>query len=167
MINYKDNKSLFFLFFVILIYLVILIINTNKFVAAINQFFNIFKNVFYVLIIIFILMIITEYFINPKIIVKYIGKNAGIKGWIISIIGGIISTGPIYMWYPLLKDLKKKGARNAYIAAFLYNRSVKIPIIPIMIFYFTLKYVIVLLFIMIFISIVQGIILEKVLEVKI
>ena len=40
------------------------------------------------------------------------------------IAAGIISTGPIYAWYPLLKDFKEKRAGGSVIAI-LYNRAVK------------------------------------------
>lgn len=106
-------------------------------------------------------MVLIDYFIKPRILVKYTGKNAGLKGWVISIISGIISTGPIYIWYPMLKQLKKKGMKNSYIAAFLYNRAIKLPLLPLFIFYFGLTYTIVLTTIMIIVSIFQGIIVEK------
>ena len=106
-------------------------------------------------------MVLINYFVKPKKLVQYLGKNAGLKGWIISIISGIISTGPIYMWYPLLNELQKKGIRNAYIVAFLYNRAIKPALLPLLILYFGLTYTIVLTIVMIIISILQGIIVEK------
>jgi uncharacterized membrane protein YraQ (UPF0718 family) len=162
MISFKDNKSLFFLGFVILMYVFLFFINKQKTYLAVTKSFNIFNEIYYVFILIFILIAFTNYIIKPKIISKYLGKKAGIKGWLISIITGILSTGPIYMWYPLLKNLKQRGARDAYIATFLYNRSIKLPILPIIIFYFSLKFVIVLLTVMIFVSVIQGIIVEKI-----
>jgi hypothetical protein len=44
--------------------------------------------------------------------------------------------GPIYAWYPLLKELREKGAANSLIAIFLGNRAVKPFLLPIMISYF-------------------------------
>ena len=57
---------------------------------------------------------------------------------------GIIAAGPIYAWYPLLADLKKKGAGYALIAIFLYNRAFKPFLLPVMIGYFGWKYAVVL-----------------------
>ncbi len=169
MINFKDNKALFFLFFIISIYVFLFFINKNSFVLAIKKVLYIFSEIYYVFIIIFLLMVSIDYFLKTEKIKKYLGNKSGIKGWLISIVGGIISSGPIYMWYPLLKDLKKQGVRNAYIFAFLYNRSIKIPLLPIIFVYFGVKYTIVLMIVMIFMSIIQGIILERILinEVKI
>jgi hypothetical protein len=86
---------------------------------------------------------------------------------LIAISGGILSTGPIYMWYPLLNDLQKQGMRPSLIAVFLYNRAVKIPLMPLIIIYFGWIYMIVLLVVMIVVSIAQGWITEKLMEIKI
>jgi len=76
----------------------------------------------------------------------------------------VLSTGPIYMWYPLLADLKNKGLSYGLIACFLYNRGIKITLLPIAIFYFGWKYVLVLSLAMIFVSIIQGILLNKLIK---
>ena len=99
-------------------------------------------------------------------LVKWLGKESGIKGWLIAIIGGILSSGPIYMWYPLLSQIKKQGGRDGLIATFLYNRAVKIPLMPLLIYYFGWIYAIVLTFVMIIFSVFQGLIVEKIVEVK-
>jgi len=97
---------------------------------------------------------------------KYISKEAGKKRWFIAAITGIISTGPIYAWYPMLSEIQNKGKNNGFIATFLYNRAVKPALIPLMIFYFSLTFVIVLTIVMVFLSIIQGMIIEKITEVK-
>jgi len=73
---------------------------------------------------------------------------------------GILSHGPIYVWYPLLKDLKEHGMRTGLVTVFLYNRAIKIPLLPIMIFYFGISFVIILSIYMIIASIFQGKIIE-------
>ena len=70
------------------------------------------------------------------------------------------------MWYPLLAELKEKGIGYGYLATFLYNRAIKIPLLPIAIFYFGLKYVVILTIVMIFISIIQGIIINRILPLE-
>jgi uncharacterized membrane protein YraQ (UPF0718 family) len=73
---------------------------------------------------------------------------------------GILSHGPIYVWYPLLRELREHGMRTSLVAAFLYNRAIKIPLLPLMIYYFGVIYVVVLLIFMIIASIVEGKIIE-------
>lgn len=147
------------------IYVVATIFNTTKVISALNQFVTIILKIIPVFLLVFLLMALTHYFVKPKTLVIYMGKNSGIKGWIIAIITGIISTGPIYMWYPLLNDLQKQGVRDGLISAFLYSRAIKIPLLPLLIIYFGLIYSIVLITVIIFISVFQGIITEKIMEV--
>ena len=160
------SASWYFLSIIILIYIVIFLTNYNFFSSCLNFFFNILIKIIPIFILVFILMAITNYFITPAFISKHVGKNHGIRAWIFVIITGIISTGPIYMWYPLLADLKEKGLTYGLIACFLYNRAIKIPLLPLAILYFGWKYVIVLLIVMLFISIIQGIIINKLIENK-
>ena len=75
-----------------------------------------------------------------------------------------MSSGPIYMWYPLLSDLKKKGLNSGFIACFLYNRSIKIAILPMAILYFGWKYVLVLSVVMILMSVAQALLINKLID---
>ena len=162
-----DNfNSLAFLGIVLLLYLSIIIFDYSNFDKAVVFVVDIFEKIIPILFLVFILMATANYFINPRRIAKYLGKESGIKGWIIAIFGGIISTGPIYLWYPLLNDLQKKGVRNGLIATFLYNRAIKIPLMPLMILYFGLKYLFVLTMVMIIFSVFQGIVVEKIMGDK-
>ena len=119
-----------------------------------------------VLLLVYFIMLLTNYFVDNKKLKKYMGEDAGFKGWVISIVSGIISVGPVYMWYPLMKDLQTKGVKNKYLVIFLYNRGIKLQWLPMLILYFGLKYSLTLLFIMALISIPQGIITEKLIELK-
>jgi len=153
-------KAWLFLIIVVVVYILLFFIRQDLFFSSVNYFFNIFLKIIPVFVLIFVLMAISNYFVTPNFIKKYLGKK-GAKKWFFVITGGILSSGPIYMWYPFLADLKNKGLSYGLIACFLYNRAIKIPLWSIAIFYFGVKYVIVLTFVMIFMSIVQGILLNK------
>jgi len=62
----------------------------------------------------------------------------------------------IYAWYPLLKDLKEKGAGESSIAIFLYNRAVKPFLLPVMVTYFGWLYVVTLITLTVLASVVVG-----------
>lgn len=91
---------------------------------------------------------------------KLAGRESGLTGWLIAISGGILSHGPIYAWYPLLQEMQKKGMRTALIAAFLYARSIKLPYLPLMAFYFGMPYMLALTFVIALFSILNGYIVE-------
>ena len=78
------------------------------------------------------------------------------EGTALAAVAGIISTGPIYAWYPLLKDLREKGAGESSIAIFLYNRAVNHFLLPVMIGYFGWLYVAILIILTILASVVVG-----------
>jgi len=156
----KSKTKYYFLGIVIFAYLITWIISPNNFTKSLIKFYDILLQILPTLLLVFFIMFLTTYFVKPQWIKKHMGKS-GIKGYPIAIISGIISSGPIYMWYPLLNDLQQHGVKNGLIATFLYNRAVKIPLLPMLIYYFGATYTIILTLTMIFVSILQGIIINK------
>lgn len=160
----KSYAGWYFLGAVMLIYAAVAIFSTKAFMSSLTSFAGIIKNVLPVLALVFALLVVINYAVKPKTLVKHLGKDAGAKGWIWSLIGGIISTGPIYLWYPLLNEMQKQGVRNGYVATFLYNRAIKPALLPLFIFYFGIAYTAVLTVIMLIVSVLQGYIVEKIVE---
>ncbi|MBW2991272.1 hypothetical protein KY348_06235 [Candidatus Woesearchaeota archaeon] len=150
----------------LIIYVILAFAKPDALMPSLKFFLNIIIKIIPIFILIFILMIVINRFVSTKKIMKYFGKKAGVKAWLAAVITGIISAGPIYLWYPLLYDLQKKGVRNGLIATFLYNRAVKLPLLPLMILYFGITYVIVLSLVMMIASVFQGLIVEKIMEVN-
>ncbi len=108
------------------------------------------------LLIVFIIMFVNFWFIKPDFIKKYLGEQAGLKATVFVILSGIISVGSVYVWYPLLEDLKKSGMSNKLIAIFIYNRSIKLHLLPVMVLYFGLTFTMVLSLVTILFSLVIG-----------
>jgi uncharacterized membrane protein YraQ (UPF0718 family) len=138
------------------VYGILFIVIPDNALLAFKSSANIFLNMLIPLGMIFVLMLLINLFVKPARVVKFLGKGSGIKGIILSAAAGIISTGPIYVWYPLLKDLREKGARDSSIAIFLYNRAVKPFLLPVMIAYFGWLYVVVLTLLTVLGSIAVG-----------
>lgn len=157
----KKIGSIILFIITMLIYIVIYYVNKQLFFHSLRYFGHIFLKLFYILLIVFFFIFITNLFLKPKTIIKYLGRGSGIRGWIISIVAGIISMGSIYLWYPILSDLREKGMSEGLIAVFLYNRAVKIPILPVMIYYFGWAFVTLLTFFMVLFSILLGIIMDR------
>lgn len=161
----KINESWAFLLIVIMMYMIVAIVDPAIAERALCEFISIFTKVIPTFILVFVLMFLSYLLLDAKKVSVFLGEKAGIKGWAISFVGGIISTGPIYMWYPLLADLKEKGMKDGFIATFLYNRAVKIPMIPFSILYFGLPFTVVLTMYMALFSIINGILVEKILNI--
>ena len=151
-----------FLFGVILIYLIILIFNFSFAKEAFLNFLLMSTKVIPLLGIVFVIMVFTNLYFTRERVDKYLGEKSGIKGWIYAIISGVIVSGPPYILYPLLGDLKKGGMKKSLLATFLFNRNVKISFIPVMIYYFGLNFTIVLSVYIILFSVLNGVIVGKI-----
>jgi uncharacterized membrane protein YraQ (UPF0718 family) len=141
---------------ILVVYAILFVISPDKAEHATRSSINVFLNMLIPLALVFFIMLLVNLFIKPAAVAKFLGKGSGIKGIVLSAAAGIISTGPIYAWYPLLKDLKDKGAGESSIAIFLYNRAVKPFLLPLMIGYFGWLYVVILTILMVLASIAVG-----------
>ncbi len=161
----KIRGEWIFLIVVMFIHLFVLIANPALFSRSMEFFLRIFMQILPVFVLVFVLMTLSHILVNRQVIAGYFRKP-GVKKWFFVIIAGIVSTGPIYVWYPLLAELRDKGVEYGYLAAFLYNRAIKIPLLPVAIFYFGLKYIIVLTLLMIVFSVMQGVLINRLVPVK-
>jgi uncharacterized membrane protein YraQ (UPF0718 family) len=93
------------------------------------------------LALVFVVMFALNLFVRPSRIAGLFGKGIGMKGMVLSMGAGIISMGPIFAWYPLMKKLREEGAGEGPVAVFLYNRAVKPFLLPVMIASFGWTYV--------------------------
>ena len=89
-----------------------------------------------VLLLVFMLIFLSNLLVKPNWVQANLGRDSGVRGWVLAVFGGILSVGPVYTWFVVLRDLKTKGMRSALIAVFLYNRGIKLPLLPFMIHYF-------------------------------
>jgi len=160
------NKGCIFLFIVICLYVLTLLIKTDIAVNALAFSIKLLYQIFPVLLLIFVLIFVSNFLVKPDWVRVNVGKGSGVRGWLVALVGGILSVGPIYAWYALLRDLQAKGMRTALIAVFLYNRGIKLPLLPLMIHYFGGIYTLILAVYMTLFSVIGGILLEKILERK-
>jgi uncharacterized membrane protein YraQ (UPF0718 family) len=90
--------------------------------------------------VVFALLFLGELFLEPELVERHLGPDAGMRGWGLAIAGGVLSMGPMVAWLPLLAALRRRGTAPGLIAAFLYGRAVKLPLLPVMVHYFGLRY---------------------------
>lgn len=129
-------------------------------------FWKTFVQILPIILVVFLLMFLFNLFVTTKMLVAHLGSSKKIRGWIIAVISGVISSGPVYMWFPLLSDLKEKGVKDTFLTTFLYSRAIKIPLLPVMVYYFGITFTAVLTGYILLFSIVNGIIVSCVLKEK-
>jgi len=150
------NRMFLFPIGILVIYAILFLAAPDKAGQAIKSSGNVFLSMLIPLCLVFFIMLLINLFLKPAAVAKFLGKGAGIKSIALSAAAGIISTGPIYAWYPLLKDLREKGAGESSIAIFLYNRAVKPFLLPVMVAYFGWLYVVILTILMVLASVAVG-----------
>ena len=149
-----------FLIIVALVYLWLFIADPSLAILGIRNTFSMLLKIFPLLIVVLFFMSIVNLYVESGKIKKHMGKESGIKGIMYAIIAGILVSGPPYVLFPMLRDLKKGGARSGLLAIFLYNRNIKIPYIPVMIYYFGLNFTIIISTLIVLFSILNGMLVE-------
>lgn len=158
----KSSKyyGYYFLSFVILLYVVLYLLDSKNICNALRASRNVLIGIIPILLFVIFCMGLLNYLLKPKTLSRHLGRKSGVKGWLLAIVGGILSHGAVYMWYPLLKDLHAQGMKVGLVAVFLYNRAIKIPLLPVMIYYFGVGFVIILMVYMIIASVIEGKVIE-------
>ncbi len=150
-----------FLLVVILIYLIIFLFDLDRSFVALQFSLGMLKKLLPILGLVSCFMFLNNLLVKPSWVKNHVGHDSGWKGVFIAIIGGTLSMGPIYVWYGILQELQTKGMRTSLIASFLYARSVKPQLLPLMVYYFGWLYALVLVFYLIIFSIFNGWLTER------
>lgn len=151
-----------FLAIVFIAYFIGFLINPIFIQEALVDFWATLKNIIPIILIVFLVMFSLNLFLKPEIIEKHLGHDSGLKGWAYAIIGSILISGPPYVLLPMFGDLKKQGMKTALIATFLSNRNVQPVFLPVMAYYFGIKYTIVVSFLIVIFSVISGNIIGKI-----
>ncbi len=157
----KNKISIIVLAVISAAYVVLYFTNGDLFEKSIGKFLGLVLQIAPFLLLVFIIMFFNFWFLKPEMIKKYLGEQSGLKGYIFAILAGIISVGSVYMWYPLLKELRGSGMSDKLIAIFIYNRSIKLHLLPLMILYFGLTFTTSLTIVTIMFSIIIGFFVQK------
>ncbi len=129
---------------VLVLYLVLWSVAPQKAWLAMRSSLGILYHVLPSLCLVFLLMAGLHLFLKVPHFSRVLRKGATIRRTALAAAAGIVSAGPIYAWYPMLKDLREKGADHSLIAVFLVNRAVKPFLLPVMVSMFGWAYVLIL-----------------------
>jgi uncharacterized membrane protein YraQ (UPF0718 family) len=147
----------------IILYFILSLFNYSIVFSALSSFLNALQSILPFFVLVFFIIFFINLFLKPETIKSYLGKGAGLKGWIYTILGSILISSPPYVIFPLLGELKKHGMRNRFIAVFLNTRNVQIAFLPVMAHYFGWLFVAVITIYVLIYSILSGLILERML----
>lgn len=151
-----------FLFLVALAYGVTAAFEPERAREAIGTFLPMLGEMLPAFAVVFVLMFLVELFLNPERVASWVGNRSGLRGWLVAIVAGMLSTGPVYAWYALLAEMRTKGMRTAMLAAFLYARAIKLPLLPLLAHYFGVRYMLVLSLFIAGFSVLNGLAMERI-----
>ena len=141
-------------------YGILFLVNVSKAVSALQKSGMVLLKLLPIFAAVILLISVINYFLHAEKIVKYLGAESGLKGWLLALFAGVISHGPMYAWYPMLEDLRSHGGRDGLIAVFFYARCIKVPLLPMMIDYFGVLFTLVLSCYILIGALLQGWMLE-------
>lgn len=157
----KGKGGWVFLAAVLLIYGVTASAAPSSVLQALDFFAEALGKVLPALVWVFLLVFLFDAFIDREWIEKCLGRKAGFRGWLVAVMAGILSTGPVYCWYAILGEFRDRGMSTSLAAVFLYGRAVKIPLLPLMVHYFGLRYTVVLSLYLLGFSVLSGLVVGR------
>ena len=159
-------KGIKFLIIVLVLYIILLLSDTTSALSGLQKATSILLSLLPLFLLIITLTALINYFLKPKQIIKYFGKESGSKGLFYAVIGGIISHGPMYAWYGMLQDMRSHGLKDGLIATFMYARAIKLPLLPFMVDLFGLMFTIIMTLYILIAAVLQGKIIDTVMKEK-
>jgi len=166
----KQNKKLptgtKFLLAVAILYAVVFSFEPQFAAGAFAKFLDAFWKVLPILFFVFFVMFLVNYFLKPEVVKRHLGHDSGLKGWLYATFGSIAISGPPYVLFPLLGELKKHGMKYSLITVFVNNRNVQPAFIPVIAYYFGWKFAIVFGVYVLLFSIVSGLIMGRLMKEK-
>lgn len=134
--------------------------------TAFAGFLVMFGKVAPMLFLVFILLFLGELYLSPARVEGWLSRRSGLRGWLLALAAGMLSSGPVYAWYALLAELRAKGMRTALVAVVLYARAIKLPLLPLLAHYFGLRYALALSLYIAAFSLLNGLSMERLSESK-
>jgi uncharacterized membrane protein YraQ (UPF0718 family) len=161
----KQKKSFafrgkYFFLLILISYSLFFVLDSQSALLALAKSRTILVKILPILAVVILFTALLNYLLKPRQIARHLGHESGIMGWLWALGAGVISHGPMYVWYPLLEDLRSHGMKDCLVVVFFASRTIKIPLLPIMVDYFGMTFTLVLSFYILVAAFLQGLVLE-------
>lgn len=158
----KDERVIY-LFLTGLAILTVELVNPAKASIVVGVAFTTMKNVIGIILSVMIFIGLASVWIKPQGITRFLGKESGFKGLVLSSVVGILLTGPLYVVFPLLKTFREKGARGASIATMITAwGGIRLPLIPLEIHFLGWTFFLLRNALLFLLTIPAGLLIEKI-----
>ena len=131
---------------------------TNNAISFLSNIIKIFPGVF-------ILIGLFEVWVKPKTVEKHLGKDSGIKGYIMAIILASTTIGGLFVSFPVAYSLYQKGAKLSAIFTYISASAVcRVPMTIFEISFIGLKFTLIRFFVSLPLIIISSKLLGNYLE---
>ena len=163
--RYGVKRDIAILGAILIIAIILLSIFPDKRTPVFTTSRKFFIEMILILPAVMILMGLLSVFVPREMVVKHLGKTAGIKAVFLGILMGALPTGPLYAAFPMASALLKKGAKISCIIAFLSAWAcIKLPQEMVELQFLGLKFMATRLILTIIFVIIMGIFIEWLIE---
>jgi len=154
-------KGVIFMLVVILIYVVLFFFQKQMVFDSLKHFLKNTLMIIPIFAIVILLTALLNYFYPKEKIAKLFKEKSKFRTYMMSLVAGIVSHGPIIAWFPFLKDVSDNGVSKGNLVTFIYGRGVKLTLLPVMIGFFGAKYTFVFIFYLALGALVQGFVYDR------
>jgi uncharacterized membrane protein YraQ (UPF0718 family) len=107
---------------------------------ALTLFTQLLGEVLPVLGLVFALLFLANLFAEKAWIERHLGPGRGARAWLLALAAGVLAAGPPWPWYALAGQFMQRGVRPGIAATFLFARSLKLPLLPLLVHFFGLAF---------------------------
>jgi len=153
--------NLIFFGIVLVVYIVLWALNPSWWVQVGSYFLKTFLNkILPLLVMVYFLMFVLSFVWDNKLVKKWLAEWKYWHKLIFSALWGVIVSGPLYVWYDFLKELKNKWLTNGHIAAFIWARGIKLPFLAMMIGFFGLNFTLIYNLVLLVFAFLVGLVVD-------
>ncbi len=126
----RKAKENLFIIIVTVLYVCMFAIRPDTGLASVKNSVYYIREMIMIMPVVFVLTALLDAWVPKEQIMRFLGKEAGIKGAVFALVLGSISAGPIYAAFPLCVMLHKKGASIRNLVVILSAWAViKVPML--------------------------------------
>lgn len=155
-----------FLIIISFIYIIWLFVFPDFIINSFNDSLKNLIEIIPILIFLFFFIFIFNIFLKPETIKKHLWNDSGLKWWFYASIWSLFVMWPPYVILPMLWELKKHWMKNSLIAVFMNTRNIQIVFLPVIAYYFWIKFTIIIFVLSLIFAIINAFIVDKVLKYK-
>lgn len=144
-----------------LLWLLAAVFEPARIAPALVLFQQLLAEVLPALGLVFGLLFLANLFAEKPWIERHLGRESGPRAWLYALAAGVLAAGPPWPWYALAGQFMQRGVSPGVAATFLFARSLKLPLLPLLMHYFGLAFTLILSFWLLVLAVSGGMLMQR------